>query len=134
MKPFAIFYNNGDVVYGGGEDDEVITLTFSRKWLEAPSDGVSHIISDNGDTGRLTLCDNEYYYQMPYNYHGKGDIGQSNKVGPFLRQLTDLGGIVKFGGWTHNTTFKETAKRARLDDWVKPLTGKRRENPEDEAD
>ena len=129
-----IFYTNGDTVECGGDDDEVVTLTFSKKWLEAPSDGITHIISDNGDTGRLTLADNEYYYQMPLNFHGKGDIGQSNKIGPYLRQLTDVGGIVKFGGWTHNLTFKENAKLARADTWVKPPSGTRRENPEDEAD
>lgn len=31
MRKFSIYYNDGSVVNGGGEDDEEVTLTFSKK-------------------------------------------------------------------------------------------------------
>ena len=89
---FSIYYNNGDVVQGGGEDDEEVTLTFSRKWLEAPSDGVSHIVVECPTLGRAIRMAYEYYFQLPLNSHGEGDIGGSMKIGPYLRQLTDTVG------------------------------------------
>jgi hypothetical protein len=124
---FSIYYTNGDVVHGGGEDDEEVTLTFSKKWLSAPNDGVCHIVVECPDLGRGVRRDQEYYYQLPLNHHGEGDIGCSMKIGPYLRQLCNLGGIVKFGGWT-------IAKNAHADTHVPKQSGRRREQEEDTAD
>lgn len=134
MKKFAIYYNNGDIVYGGGEDDEEITLTFSRKWLEAPSDGVAAIQVESFELGRYSVDSQEYYYMLPLEHHGEGDIGGSLKIGPYLRQLSDYGGIVKFGGWTDSTHYKEIKARAMKDGYLMPQTNTRRPHDEDEAD
>ena len=134
IPKFTIVYNNGDVVHGGGEDDEVVMVAFSKKWLEAPSDGVSHVVGEDAGIGRAVLRQHEYYYQLPLNSHGKGSIGGSMKVGPFLRQAIDIGSPVKFGGWTGAATFYECANLANKDEWVPKQCGARRENQEDEAD
>ena len=130
MRKFAIFYNDGNVVYGGGDDDEEVTLTFSRKWLEAPSDGVSHIIQQDSVSNRQTLFGNEYYYQLPYTSHGNGELGASMKAGPFLRQL----GIVKFGGWTASENYYAIAKKAHADTYILHRTVAENEPEEDKAD
>lgn len=130
MRKFAIFYNNGEVVYGGGTEDEEVSITISKKWLEAPNDGVSHIISEVPDMGRLTLKDYEYYYQMPYSCHGEGDIGGSMKIGVYLRQI----GLVKFGGWTSNKNFRAIAGRANLSKWIPQVSARKKIQNEDEAD
>jgi hypothetical protein len=123
MRKFAIYYNNGDVVYGGGDDDEEVTLTFSKKWLEAPSDGVSCVTVENSNTGRSKLFEHEYYYQLPINHHGDGDVGCSMKLGAFIRQLADQGGIVKCGGWTAAPNHNEQMKKATLDPYIKQGSG-----------
>ena len=131
---FSIYYNNGEAVHGGGEDDEEITITFSRKWLEAPNDGVSHIVVECPDLGRSIRRDSEYYYQLPLNQHGQGDIGCSMKIGPYLRQACDLGGMVKFGGWTSSKQYREMSRRANADTHVPRQSGQRGESVEDDAD
>ena len=131
---FSIYYNNGDVAHGGGEDDEEVTITFSRKWLEAPSDGVSHIVVECPDLGRSIRKQYEYYFQLPINGHGEGDIGGSMKIGPYLRQLFNLGGIVKFGGWTSSRHFQDIARKANADTYVPRQSGQRAGNEEDSAD
>lgn len=130
MRKFAIFYNDGSVVYGGGDDDEEVTLTFSRKWLEAPNDGISHINVEDEQIGRLPLKGHEFYYQLPINGHGDGSIGGSMKVGPFLRQL----GVVKFGGWTASLNFRDIANKAHRDTYIKPSGNRKREPEEDTSD
>ena len=132
---FSIYYTNGEVVHGGGEDDEEITLTFSRKWLEAPSDGVTHIVGERPDIGRGLYRDCEYYYQLPLNHHGAGEYGATMKIGAFLRQLSDLGGIVKFGGWTGSSQYQQIANAANRDQWVPKQSAERKKGTlEDTAD
>ena len=130
MRKFAIYYNNGDVVEGGGDDDEEITLTFSKKWLEAPSDGVAVVVSETTTTGRTTLHANEFYYQLPINGHGLGSNGASMKVGPYLRQL----GIVKFGGWTDDANHDSIKAKAKHNEHVQRQSAKRSDQLEDESD
>ena len=130
MRKFKIFYNDGSTIEGGGDDDEEVTLTFSKKWLEAPSDGISHIVQEDSVTNRQTLFGNEYYYQLPYNTHGSGELGASMKAGPFLRQL----GIVKFGGWTASENYYEIAKKAKADTYIKFRTVAEHDPEEDKAD
>ena len=130
MRKFSIYYNNGDVVHGGGEDDEEVTLTFSRKWLEAPSDGVAVVVSEAESTGRSQQNAYEYYYQLPINGHGNGVTGGSMKVGAFLRQV----GIVKFGGWTEDVNHNALMIKASHDEWVGKQSANKRPIAEDEAD
>ena len=134
IPKFSIYYNNGDVVHGGGEEDEEVTLVFSKKWLEAPNDGVSHVVVECPDLGRSIRKQHEYYYQLPLNFHGQGDIGGSMKIGPYLRQACDKGGIVKFGGWTSSKQFQEIARKANADTHVPRQSGQRDDNGEDSAD
>jgi len=134
IPKFSIYYTNGEVVHGGGEDDEEVTLTFSRQWLEAPNDGVCHIVVECPDLGRSIRKSYEYYYQLPLNFHGQGDIGGSMKIGPYLRQACDIGGLVKFGGWTSSKTFQDVARKANADTYVPKQSGQRIENEEDSAD
>jgi len=134
IRKFAIFYNNGDVVYGGGEDDELVPVYFSRKWLEAPSDGVSHINIQNDDVCRATLKEQEYYFYLPHNFHGKGYIGGSLKIGPYLRQAVEIGSLVKFGGWTDTKNYRAIAVKAHRDTYIRSACGDLAENEEDAAD
>lgn len=131
MRKFAIYYNNGDVVYGGGDDDEEITLTFSKKWLEAPSDGVACVTAENAKTGKVKLFEHDYYYQLPINHHGNGDIGCSMKIGAYIRQLSNQGGIVKIGGWTDISNHNDQMKKATLDPYIKQGSGTTSESDED---
>jgi hypothetical protein len=110
LPKFSIFYNNGEVVHGGGEDDELVTLQVSRKWLEAPSDGVACVVIQDSVIGRQQLDMYEYYYHFPLNSHAKGACGGSHKIGMYCRQMTDIGGLVKFGGWTDTQHLPERAE------------------------
>ncbi len=130
MRKWKIFYNDGTTIEGGGDDDEIVTLQFSKKWLEAPSDGISHIIQQDSVTNRQTLFGNEYYYQLPYNSHGNGELGASMKAGAFLRQS----GLVKFGGWTASENFYEIARKARADTYILFRTVAESEPEEDTLD
>jgi hypothetical protein len=131
---FSIYYTNGEVVHGGGEDDEEITLTFSRKWLEAPSDGIATVIIEDKVIGRQQLQQYEYYYHFPVDSHGKGCVGASHKVGMYLRQMTDIGGLVKFGGWTETQHYYDINAAAYNSKHVPPRTNKLPEHEEDAAE
>lgn len=135
MRKFAIYYTNGDVVRGGGEDDEYIDIRVSKAWLEAPADGVAVVIQENDMIGRSCLYDMEYYYYLPDNSHGKGDIGSSQKIGAYLRQMTDKGGLVKFGGWTHDETFQDVLRKATRDEEIRPQSNRKAsKSPEDSVE
>ena len=131
MRRFSIFYNDGTVVHGGGEDDELVPVYFSRKWLEAPSDGVCAVKTDSAHVGGTVFSQSEFYFQLPFNFHGKGDIFSSNKIGAYLRQACDFGSLVKFGGWTTYEGYNEAQIKARKDEWTRPQTGKVKEPEED---
>lgn len=107
-----IYYNDGSEVLIGGEDDELVPIYFSKKWLEAPADGVAQIDVEKPE-GTSSLNEYEFYYQMPFHFHGEGTIGASNKIGPFLRQSCMPYSLVKFGGWTNNANYQAIKKRAR---------------------
>jgi len=134
MRKFAIFYNDGSVVYGGGDDDELIPVYFSRKWLEAPSDGVCHIAMEDPTLGRAVLKENEFYFQMPFDSHGDGYLGASMKLGAYLRQSFQGGTFVKFGGWTSTENYREIARKAQLDSYIPRPSAKPAVNDEEAVD
>lgn len=134
MRKFSIYYNDGTIVHGGGEEDELVPVYFSRKWLEAPSDGVCHINIEHSQIGRATLKQQEYYFMLPDNSHGNGYIGGSMKIGPYLRQAHNLGSLVKFGGWTDERNYRKIAAQAQRDDYIARNNGQLPENDEDQAD
>lgn len=128
IPKFSIFYNDGEVVHGGGEDDELVPVYFSKKWLEARSDGVCQV-NVEGQKGTVANNQYEFYFQLPINYHGEGFIFGSNKLGPYLRQACSPLSIVKFGGWTSKDNFQEIIAKARKDKWT-PQVGTLREQEE----
>lgn len=130
IPKFSIHYNDGSVVQGGGEDDDTVTLTFSRKWLEAPSDGIACIVSEAANTGRTVHDRAEFYYQLPLNSHGVGYIGHSMKIGAYLRQLS----IVKYGGWTGDENFNNIRREASTGEYIPKKSARLRPLAEDESD
>lgn len=131
---FSIWYNDGTVVHGGGEDDELVPMYFSKKWLEAPADGVCQIDRED-KRGTASLREWEFYFMLPANFHGEGTIGGSNKLGPFLRQAAMPYSLVKFGGWTSYENFnairKKSREAVRAKEHLIPVEVKDREREED---
>lgn len=118
MRKFAIYYNNGNIVYGGGEEDELVPVYFSRKWLEAPSDGVSHVVIDT-ELGEQVSKQEDYFIQMPYGEHGDGYVTGTSDLNPFLRQAINHGSFVKFGGWTSAENYRKIADTAPNDPYIR---------------
>lgn len=113
MRKFSIFYNDGTVIHGGGEDDELVPVYFPRKWLEAPSDGVCQINVAN-EKGTVSINEFDAYFLFPQDSHGEGSIFGANDLGAYLRQM----GLVKYGGWTSRANYREIKKQARRDHWT----------------
>ena len=113
MRKVTLFYNDGTVVHGGGEDDEEVTITFSKKWLEAPADGLC-LVNLETDDGTIVSKEWDHYMYHPLEGHGEGAIHGANDIGAYLRQY----GIVKFGGWTSRANYQEMIVKARKDHWT----------------
>lgn len=108
MTPrFAIYYADGSVVEGGGEDDELvdITLRVSRDWLAAPADRVLGVIVEHPQTSRVVLRGGEFFYPVE-----GGEYGFADDIGAWLRKL---GGAVKRGEYV------STEGMARMWAWAK---------------
>ena len=124
MNKFAIFYEDGSIVEGGGDDDEVVELTFkvSKKWLDAPVDGVQAVIEENPYTCRYVWRDDDYYYTLPQDH----TLCCTSDLGSYLR--IHLKGMVKFGTCTMaenlNRIFAEIYRYDRI-----PRTWQRIPNP-----
>ena len=84
--------------------------------------------------GRQQLDMYEYYYHFPLNSHAKGAVGGSHKIGMYCRQMTDLGGLVKFGGWTDTQHYYDVNAKAYNSTHVPPRTNKLPERAEDDAE
>lgn len=99
---FAIFYDDGSIVEGGGEDDEVVEVTFrvNKKWLEAPNDGVQAVIFENPTTCRYLLKGQDHYFQL-----SGGEVHAADDIGPYLRK--HLKGMMKFGLCINQEEWKE---------------------------
>lgn len=111
LPKFSIYYVDGTRLDGGGEEDELVPLYFSKKWLEAPADGVLAIAVQDPKINRQPLDHQDFYYAFPANHHGKGTCGHAGSLGPYLRSL----GIVKFGMWTHRDNYEDAKRRAMND-------------------
>ena len=109
MNKFAIFYENGDIVEGGGEDDEVVEITFrvSRKWIEAPNDGIQAVVEENPFTCRYVWRDSDYYYTLPVGH----DICCTDDLGSYLR--VHLKGMIKFGTCTTQDNLAEVFSKVK---------------------
>lgn len=108
FEPFAIFYADGSVVEGGGPDDELVNITFkvSKKWLEAPNDGVQAVVVRNPYTCRYVWRGHDHYFQMD-----GGEIHSADDIGAYLRM--HLKGMMKFGLCMNTEEFAEVAKAVK---------------------
>ena len=124
FEPFAIFYSDGSIVEGGGDDDEIVELTFkvSKKWLEAPNDGVQAVIVKNPYSCRYVWRGHDHYFQMD-----GGEIHAADDIGPYLRM--HLQGMMKFGLCMNTEDFAEVAKIIKAYDKI-PRDCKREERPD----
>lgn len=113
MRKFTIIYNDGTTVHGGGEDDELVPVYFSKKWLEAPNDGVCHINIEQ-DNGTVIQNQYDYYFMLPYASHGDGHVYGCNSMDAYIRQFS----LVKCGGWTSRENFQALMRQARKDNWT----------------
>lgn len=114
MRRFAIFYENGSIVEGGGEDDETVDVTFtvSKKWLEAPNDGIQAVIEENPYTCRYVWRDADYYYMLPQSQ----ELCCTNDLGSYLR--IHLQGVIKFGTCTTSRNLAEIFQRVKAYDRI----------------
>ena len=124
IPKFAIFYEDGSIVEGGGDDDEEIELTFkvSKKWLEAPADGVQAIIEENPYTCRYVWRDDDYCYALPEG----NTLCCTSDLGSYLR--VHLKGMIKFGTCTTAENLNEIFRNVYRYDRI-PRTCKRIPNP-----
>ena len=124
FEPFAIVYSDGSIVEGGGDDDEIVELTFkvSRKWLEAPNDGVQAVIVKNPYSCRYVWRGHDHYFQMD-----GGEIHAADDIGPYHRM--HLQGMMKFGLCMNTEDFAEVAKIIKAYDKI-PRECEREERPD----
>jgi len=93
IPKFAIFYANGDIVEGGGEEDELVEITFkiSKKWLDAPNDEVQAVVVENPYSCRYVWRGQDYFFVLPVEH----EVHAADDIQPFLRKY--MKGIVKSG-------------------------------------
>lgn len=123
FEPFAIFYSDGSVVEGGGEDDEVVEVTFkvSKQWLEAPNDGVQAVIVRNPYTCRYVWSGQDHYFML-----SGGEIHMADDIGPYHRMY--LKGMMKYGLCLNTEDFADLAKQIKAYDQI-PRECKREAKP-----
>ena len=113
FEPFAIFYDDGSVVEGGGPDDEVVELTFkvSKKWLEAPNDGIQAVVVRNPFTCRYVWEGEDHYFMLD-----GGEIHCADDIGPYHRK--HLKGMVKYGLCLNTEDYTEMVKKVKAYDKI----------------
>lgn len=124
FEPFAIFYDDGSVVEGGREDDEVVELTFrvSRQWLEAPNDGIQAVIVRNPHTCRYVWRGQDHYFMLD-----GGEIHMADDIGPYHRK--HLKGMMKYGLCMNTEAYAKVAKVIKAYDKI-PRECEREERPD----
>lgn len=109
-RPLAIFYSDGKVIECGFEDDEEVELVFkfkvSRKWLEAPVDGIQAIIQQDPIRCRHVLRGQDHFYALP-----EGMLHAADSLAPFLNE--HLKGVVKFGVCLDDDKYREVMAKAK---------------------
>lgn len=115
IPKFAIFYNDGSIVEGGGQEDEEITLSFtvSKKWLEAPIDGVQAVVSERADTCRIVWRGTDYYVMLPNETNGDCTVYSPQDDNLSVYHRTILRGMMKFGMCLGDNKYRELMKRVK---------------------
>ena len=108
LDPFAIFYNDGSIAEGGGEDDEMVEVTFkvSRKFLEAPNDGIQAIVVYNPYSCRYVWRDSDHFFML-----SGGEIHAADDIGPYLRK--HLKGMMKFGLCLNREEYEDVFRKVK---------------------
>lgn len=108
VEPFAIFYDDGSIVEGGGDDDEIIevTLRVSKKWCAAPVDGIQAVVVRNPYSCRYVWRGLDHYFML-----SGGEIHGADSIGAYLRK--HLKGVMKFGLCLNTEEYAEVAKRVK---------------------
>lgn len=124
FEPFAIFYDDGSVVEGGDDTDELVEITFkvSKKWLEAPNDGVQAIVVRNPYTCRYVWRGHDHYFTLD-----GGELHAADDIGAYLRK--HLKGMMKFGLCMNTEEYAELAKKVKAYDKI-PRECEREEKPD----
>ena len=117
MRRFEIYYHNGTIIRGGGNDDEYVSIRVPKSWIEAPPDGVQAIVVEDEERGCALLRERDFYMigskDSPFN----GAIMQTKDLGPYLREM----GLVKYGLWMDSRKFQELKNRLGESDFYKEL-------------
>lgn len=109
MPKWALGYEDGRVIFGDTEVDELVPVMVPRKWLEAPADGVIGMAVENPVTGRVIYEGKDCFYWMAPPHPGAGEPGTADRLGAYLRAQ----GIVKFGIWVNSASWPERFMRFR---------------------
>lgn len=109
IPKFAIFYDDGAVVEGGGEDDEMVEVTFrvSKKWLEAPNDGIQAVVVENPYSCRYVWRGHDHYFMLPEEF----EIHAADDIGPYHRK--HLKGMMKYGLCVGTRQFEELHEKIK---------------------
>ena len=125
VPKYAIFYGDGEIVEGGGDDDEWVdvTLRIPRKWRDAPAVKVQAVIVENPYTSRYVWRHSDHYYWVP-----SGEVCSTDVIGEYLRGYVPA---IKFGLCLTQEEHDELARKLR--DYQRiPRNGKRK--PQIEVD
>lgn len=124
MNKYAIFYGDGSIVEGGGEDDEMVDVVFKvpKKWLKAPNEDVQAVLEQNPITCRYMWQGEDYFYPVKEGT----DFCHTSDMGAFLR--TQMKGIIKFGACTTAENFTNIMRVINKYDRI-PKVCERQKNP-----
>ena len=124
FEPFAIFYDDGSIVEGGDETDEIVELTFrvSKQWLEAPNDGVQAVVVRNPYSCRYVWRGQDHYFMLD-----GGEIHAADDIGAYLRK--HLMGMMKYGLCLNTEDYAKVAAKVKAYDKI-PRECEREPRPE----
>jgi hypothetical protein len=101
---FAILYSDGSMVMDDGIDVEV-TFKVPRAWLDAPKDGVLHVIKHRYDGSLIVFYSVDFYCVME-----DGELFATNDTSTLLRRL----GICKSGINVPDEEFEAARERVQV--------------------
>lgn len=124
---YAIFYGDGSVVEGGGEDDEwvEVRLRIPKTWRDAPPDNVQAVICENPYSSRYVWRGTDFYYWVP-----DGEASCADSIGEFMRGYLPL---IKFGLCLPEADYSDLVAKLKQYTGI-PIDGPRQEKPDANLD